>query len=132
MTSGDSGGGGWVPERARMIAVMIALVFAVGCAVVGMTMGLIDEVRKRRGPFRRAGSALAMIASFAGLWLLITPVELGAVECGAPVLMFAQWMSDELPIMVGCAEVMVPYVVAGALLSLAAPLLVVATRGPAA
>ena len=115
-----------------MIAVMIALVFAVGCALVGMTTGLIDEVRKRRGSFRRAGSALAMIASFAGLWLLITPVQLGAVQCGAPVLMFAEWMSEEAPIVAGCAEVMVPYVVAGMLLSLAAPLLVLATRGPAA
>lgn len=115
-----------------MIAVLVALVFAAGCALVAMTTGLIDEVRKRPGPFRRAGSGLAMVASFAGLWLLITPVELGSEQCGAPILMFDRWMSDEVPISAGCAEVMVPYVVAGMLVSLAAPLLVLATRGPAA
>ena len=74
-----------------------------------------------------------MVASFAGLWLLVTPVELTeSMQCGAPILLIAQWSGDGAALPLGCAEVMLPYVVAGLIVSVAAPLLVLATRGPAA
>ena len=114
-----------------MIGVLIALVLAAGCALVGMAIGLTDEVRKRPGPFRRAGSGLAMVASFAGLWLLVTPVEITkTMQCGAPILLVSQWSGEAAALPLGCADVMLPYVVAGLIVSVAAPPLVLATRGP--
>lgn len=113
-----------------MVGVSVALVLALACAALGMTVGIIDEVRKRPGSFRRAGSGLAMIASFAGLWMLLTPVEVtSALHCSAPVLVVSDWVGTPLAITPGCAEVMTLYAVSGLGIALAAPLLIFATRG---
>lgn len=115
-----------------MIGVFIALSLAFACAALGMIVGIADEVHKRPGPFRRAGSGLAMIASFAGLWMLITPVEVTSLmQCSAPILVVSEWVGIPLPFPAGCSEVMTAYAVSGLITALAAPLLVFATRGPA-
>ncbi|HML50777.1 MAG TPA: hypothetical protein PKD84_05110 [Propionicimonas sp.] len=113
-----------------MIGVFVVLVLALACAALGMIVGIVDEVHKRPGSFRRAGSGLAMIASFAGLWMLLTPVEVTSfMQCSAPVLVVSGWVGNPLPMPSGCSGVMTAYAVSGLCTALAAPLLVFATRG---
>lgn len=113
-----------------MVGVFIALSLAFACAALGMIVGIVDEVHKRPGPFRRAGSGLAMIASFAGLWMLLTPVEVTSLlQCSAPILVVSDWMGNPLPFPPGCSGVMTTYAVSGLITAIAAPLLVFATRG---
>lgn len=113
-----------------MVGVFVVLLLALACAALGMIVGIVDEAHKRPGSFRRAGSGLAMIASFAGLWMLLTPVEVtAALQCSAPVLVVAGWLGNSLPIPLECSDVMTTYAVSGLCLAMAAPLLVFATRG---
>lgn len=114
-----------------MVGVFVVLLLALACAALGMIVGIVDEVHKRPGPLRRAGSGLAMIASFAGLWMILTPVEVtSVVQCSAPVLVIAGWLGNPLPVPPGCSDVMTTYAVSGLCLAVAAPFLVFATRGP--
>lgn len=115
-----------------MVGVFIALLLALACAALGMIVGIVDEVHKRPGSFRRAGSGLAMIASFAGLWMLLTPVEVTPLlQCSAPILAVSVWLGNPLSFPAGCSQVMTTYAVSGLITALAAPLLVFATRGRA-
>lgn len=67
------------------------------CIVLALVLAAVDEVRRPAGNVRRAGALLALVASFASLWLLLRPPP-DPPGCPAPVMVLADTeASDDCP-----------------------------------
>ncbi len=69
----------WLAAGLWLVAVCIALALA---------LAVIDEFRRPPANVRRAGALLALVASFASLWLLLRPPA-APPGCPAPVMVLA-------------------------------------------
>lgn len=58
------------------------------CIVVALAVAALDEFRRPASNVRRGGALLALVASFASLWLLLQPPRSPA-DCPAPVMVLA-------------------------------------------
>jgi hypothetical protein len=69
---------------------LAAALWLVGvCIVVALLVAAVDEYRRPASNVRRAGALLALVASFASLWLLLRPPTTPA-GCPAPVMVLAE------------------------------------------
>lgn len=113
-----------------MTWVLVALWAALGSISFAMIIGAVDEVRRAPSNVRRTGLGLAFVASFASLWMLITPLSSSAgADCGAPLLVIAELTGTVSNHDLACAEPLRASVAAGMICALAAPVVVLATRG---
>lgn len=58
------------------------------CIVLALALAVVDEFRRPPANVRRAGALLALVASFASLWLLLRP-STTPPGCPAPVMVLA-------------------------------------------
>jgi len=58
------------------------------CVVLALALAVIDEFTRPPANVRRAGAVLALVASFASLWLLLRPPTVPA-GCPAPVMVLS-------------------------------------------
>ena len=118
------------PEGAEMTWILVALWAAVGCIVGAMVVGIVDEIRRPPSNVRRAGVGVALVAGFASLWLLVTPLSGPAgLDCGPPLLALAEMIPAALGQSPACVGLMRLNAAAGLLAALASPAVVLATRG---
>lgn len=69
---------------------LAAAMWLVGvCIVLALLVAAVDEYRRPASNTRRAGSLLALVASFASLWLLLRPPNTPP-GCPAPVMVLAE------------------------------------------
>lgn len=59
------------------------------CIVVSLLVAAVDEYRRPASSIRRAGALLALVGSFASLWLLLRPPSTPP-GCPAPVMVLAE------------------------------------------
>ncbi len=112
-----------------MTWVLIGAVVAAVCVLAALTIGLVDELRRPPSNIRRMGAGLALVAGFAGFWMLITPITVGGgVRCDAPVLVLAAYETPQLMAADGCADPMLLNTAIGLLAAVLAPVAVLATR----
>lgn len=113
-----------------MTWVLVALWVTLGCIAIAMVIGIIDEMRRVPSNIRRTGLGIAFVASFASLWLLITPLTLPAGgECGAPLMVLTEYGNPPVMHSAACGDLMRLYAVVGLVAALITPLLVLSTRG---
>jgi hypothetical protein len=113
-----------------MTWILVALWAALGCIAAAMVISIVDEIRRPPSNVRRAGVGVALVAGFASLWLLVTPLggEAG-LNCGPPLLALAEMSLDALGQSQACVGSMRLNAAAGLLAALASPVVVLATRG---
>ncbi len=107
-----------------MLWLAAGLWLAVVCIVLAFALATFDEFRRPPANVRRAGALLALVASFASLWLLLRPPSRPA-GCPAPVMVLAD---GGMPI--GCPSGG-PNTIAGLAAAIAAVGVVVITRSRA-
>jgi len=119
-------------ERGEMTWILVALWAAVGCIAAAMIIGSTDEIRRPPSNVRRTGAGLALVASFASLWLLITPLTpTPGLVCDAPLLALVELSGGTPSSEPACIAPMRLNVLIGLLAALVAPVLVLSTRGRA-
>jgi hypothetical protein len=116
--------------RGEMTWILVALWAAVGCIAAAMIVGIVDEVRRPPSNVRRTGVGLAFVASFASLWLLVTPLTpTPGVSCDAPLLALIELTGGKASSDPSCVGPMRLNAMVGLLAALASPALVLSTRG---
>lgn len=112
-----------------MTWVLIGAVVAAVCVLAALSIGLVDEFRRPPSNLRRMGAGLALVTGFAGVWLLTAPITAGnGMRCEAPVLVLAEYATPPFPTAAECADPMLLNTAIGLLLTVLAPVAVLATR----
>jgi hypothetical protein len=116
--------------RGEMTWVLVALWVAMGCIALAMVIGIVDEVRRPASNIRRTGVGIGFVASFASLWLLVTPLspQVG-LDCGAPLLVLTEFADPPIAHPALCSAPMRLNVAVGLMAALVTPALVLITRG---
>jgi len=71
-----------------MLVLTAGLWLVAVCIVLALGIAVIDEFTRPPANIRRAGALLALVGSFASLWLLLRP-PYEAPGCPAPVMVLA-------------------------------------------
>lgn len=71
-----------------MLVLAAGLWLVTVCIVLALGLAVIDEFTRPPANLRRAGALLALVGSFASLWLLLRPPH-EAPGCPAPVMVLA-------------------------------------------
>jgi hypothetical protein len=112
-----------------MTGVVLAVWCSVGLVVLALVLSVVDEFKLPPSNVRRTGVALAMIAGFAALWLLVTPITPEPnLRCEAPVLVLAEFATPPVMQPAACSTPMRINALAGLLAAALSPVLVFATR----
>jgi hypothetical protein len=112
-----------------MTWVLVGATAAAVCVLAALIVGLVDELRLPTSNVRRMGVGLALVAGFAGIWLLVTPITAGnGVHCEAPVLVLAEFGNPPLASAPGCSDPMRLNTMFGLVWAGLAPVAVLATR----
>lgn len=85
--------------------VLITATIALAAAIVVGTMALVllDEMRRPSSELRRLGGLLALVLGGAGIWLLISAVEVNGVYCGVAVGVVQEFFEKSVQA-AGCSE----------------------------
>ncbi|PKQ30497.1 MAG: hypothetical protein CVT62_13305 [Actinobacteria bacterium HGW-Actinobacteria-2] len=112
-----------------MVWVLVGVTAAVLSVLAAMGVGLVDELRRPPSNVRRMGTGLALVAGFAGIWLLVTPITAAdGVGCAAPVLVLAEYGTPPVLVADGCSDPMRLNAVFGLVCAGLSPVAVLATR----
>lgn len=116
------GGGGLSWVLAALWAVLV-------CGAATMIVAGVDEFRLPPSNVRRMGALIALIAVFASLWLLVTPLTVApGIACDPPLLVLAEFADPPAMVAPDCRDSLRPVALAGLAAALAAPIIVLATR----
>lgn len=108
---------------------LLALWTSLTLVVVSFIIGVVDEIRRPPSSVRRAGLGLALVAGFAAMWLLSTPVWVDhQVNCGRPLFVLTLLSEPHGAVNEECSAPTLTSAVAGLVAALAAPVLVLSTR----
>ena len=75
-----------------MLVLTAGLWLVAVCIVLALGLAVIDELTRPPANVRRAGALLALVGSFASMWLLLKPPQ-QPEDCPAPVMV----LSDPTP-----------------------------------
>jgi hypothetical protein len=105
-----------------MTAVWIALFLVLTLVGGALILASIDEMQRPQSNVRRTGAGLALVAGFAGAWMLTSGfTAMDGSVCDAPVLLLTG-LAD-------CVEAQSGQLIGGFIGAVAAPVLVLITRG---
>lgn len=127
----DAAGGGGAAWQGGGLSWVLAAFWAVlSCVTVAMVIVIIDEFRRPPSNLRRMGAGIALIAGFSSLWLLVNPLAVASGRnCGAPLLVIAEFASPPVPAAPGCSAAMRQVAGWGLTAGALAPIVVLTTRG---
>lgn len=87
-----------------MVLVVATVVLAVAILVATLALVLLDEMRRPSSDLRRLGGLLALVLGGAGMWLLISSVEVDGVQCGIAVGAVQALVDQTVQAATGCFE----------------------------
>lgn len=110
--------------------VLIVATIALAVAIVAATLGLVlvDEVRRPSSEIRRLGGLLALVLGGAGIWLLISGVDVGGVYCGLAVGVIQEFTDKAVQVAAGCFDTRRLHLLLSAACILGGTVLVLITR----
>ncbi|PFG18319.1 hypothetical protein ATK74_2903 [Propionicimonas paludicola] len=86
--------------------VLITATIALAAAIVVGTIGLVllDEMRRPSSELRRLGGLLALVLGGAGMWLLVSAVEVNGAFCGIAVGVVQELFEASVQAASGCSD----------------------------
>ena len=110
-----------------MVLIVATIALAAAIFVGTIALVLLDEMRRPSSEIRRLGGLLALVAGGAGMWLLISTVEVNGVSCGAAVGVIQEFL-DKTVQSVGCSDARFLHLALSAACILGGTVLVLFTR----
>ncbi len=110
--------------------VLITATTALAAAIVVATIGLVllDEMRRPSSELRRLGGLLALVLGGAGMWLLVSGVQVNGIECGLAVGIVQEFFDNTVQAALGCTDMRRLHVLLSAACILGGTVLVLITR----
>lgn len=108
-----------------LITATIALAAAIFVGTIALV--LLDEMHRPSSEIRRLGGLLALVAGGAGMWLLISTVEVNGVSCGVAVGVIQEFL-DKTVQSAGCSDARFLHLALSAVCILGGTALVLITR----
>jgi len=109
-----------------LVTATIALAAAVLVATIGLV--LLDEMRRPSSELRRLGGLLALVLGGAGMWLLVSAVQVNGIECGLAVGVVQEFFDKTVQAAVGCTDMRRLHLMLSAACILGGTVLVLITR----
>jgi len=110
--------------------VLIVATIALAAAIVVATIGLVllDEMRRPSSEIRRLGGLLALVLGGAGIWLLISAVDVNGASCGLAVGAVQEFFDKTVQVAAGCSDARHLHLLLSAVCILGGTVLVLITR----
>ena len=111
-----------------MVLIVATIVLAVAILAGTIALVLLDEMHRPSSDLRRLGGLLALVMGGAGMWLLISSVEVDGVQCGSAVGAAQALIDQSIQAAAGCFNARLVQLALSATCILGGTVLVLFTR----